>query len=239
MIESNSREDNPGDPSSVRWSEPLVEVSVFLFLLVPSMVLSFFLVKRVEPGFPLVAFSAILRDLALASLVLFFVWRNGEPAARIGWSLHDTGREILLGVGLFVPFFFVVAWLGSLLQEAGLSSPSSPLPSFLAAHGAAEYVLAFFLVVIVAVTEETIFRGYLIHRLRTVTSSPTAAVVLSSAIFALGHGYEGTAGLVTVGVMGAIFALIYLWRGSLIAPIVMHFLQDLIGVLILPLLGLK
>lgn len=32
--------------------------------------------------------------------------------------------------------------------------------------------------------------------------------------FALGHGYEGSAGVVTVGVMGMVFALVYLWRGS-------------------------
>jgi membrane protease YdiL (CAAX protease family) len=59
-------------------------------------------------------------------------------------------------------------------------------------------------------------------------------VLLSSFIFSLGHGYEGTAGLATVGVMGAAFALVYLWRGSLVAPIVMHFLQDFIGIVLLP-----
>ncbi len=63
--------------------------------------------------------------------------------------------------------------------------------------------------------------------------------MLSSAIFAIGHGYEGSAGLVTVGVMGAIFALVYLWRGSLIAPMVMRFLQDFLGIVLLPLLGSK
>ncbi len=29
----------------------------------------------------------------------------------------------------------------------------------------------------------------------------------SSTVFAIGHGYEGSAGLVTVGLMGAVFAL--------------------------------
>jgi membrane protease YdiL (CAAX protease family) len=65
------------------------------------------------------------------------------------------------------------------------------------------------------------------------------AVVLSAVIFSLGHGYEGLAGVVTVGVMGLVFALIYLWRRSLVTPIVMHFLQDFISVVLLPLLGGK
>ena len=99
--------------------------------------------------------------------------------------------------------------------------------------------MASLLVIVVAIAEETMFRGYLILRLKAVTASPAAAVVLSAVIFALGHGYEGTAGVVTVGVMGLVFALIYLWRKSLIAPIVMHFLQDFISIILLPVLGIK
>jgi membrane protease YdiL (CAAX protease family) len=58
-------------------------------------------------------------------------------------------------------------------------------------------------------------------------------------IFSLGHGYEGTAGVITVGMMGIVFAPVYMWRKSLVAPIVMHFLQDFIGIVLLPLLGIR
>jgi membrane protease YdiL (CAAX protease family) len=92
---------------------------------------------------------------------------------------------------------------------------------------------------VVALAEETIFRRYLILRFEAVTASSAVAVVLSAVIFSLGHGYEGSAGVVTVGVMGLVFALIYLWRRSLVTPIVMHFLQDFISVVLLPLLGGK
>ncbi len=87
--------------------------------------------------------------------------------------------------------------------------------------------------------EETIFRGYLILRFREVTSNTAAAVLLSAVLFSLGHGYEGSAGVVTVGVMGLVFALVYLRRRSLVAPMVMHFLQDFIGIVLVPLLGLR
>ena len=100
-------------------------------------------------------------------------------------------------------------------------------------------LLAGFLVVVVAICEEVIFRGYLILRLSEVTRSTAAGVLLSAFIFSLGHGYEGSAGVVTVGVMGLIFAVVYLWRGSLIAPMVMHFLQDFIGIVLTPILRHK
>jgi membrane protease YdiL (CAAX protease family) len=59
---------------------------------------------------------------------------------------------------------------------------------------------------------------------------------LSAVVFSLGHGYEGAAGVVTVGAMGFALALVYLWRRSLAAPITMHFLQDFIAVILAPLL---
>ena len=90
---------------------------------------------------------------------------------------------------------------------------------------------------VVAFAEETIFRGYLMLRFRGITASAGWAVVISSVVFSLGHGYEGSAGMISVGVLGAIFAIVYLWRGSLVAPMVMHFLQDFIGIVVMPLLG--
>ncbi len=225
-----------GRPSRI---EQLVEVSVFLLLIVPSMALSFFVVKRGDLNFMLTAFSTILRDLGLVSLILFFMWRNGEPLDWIGWTSREDWKDIALGVLLFIPVFFGTGLVERVLQAGGLSTPSTPLPSFLAAKGPAESLLASLLVMVVAVAEETIFRGYLILRLQAVMASPAAAVVLSAAIFSLGHGYEGSAGVVTVGVMGLAFALIYLWRRSLVAPMVIHFLQDFMGIVLLPMLGMK
>ena len=219
--------------------EQAVEVAVFLFLIAPFMVLSLFVVRRGNLSFVLAAVATIFRDLGLVSLILFFLWRNGENVERIGWSFRRAGREAALGASLFIPFVFGAPLLDRILLRLGLSRPATPTPSFLAASGAAEFLLAAVLVAVVAVAEETIFRGYLLLRLQTLLRSPALAVLLSSVIFSLGHGYEGAAGLVTVGVMGAVFAVIYLWRRSLVAPIVMHFLQDFLSIVLLPLLGVK
>jgi len=217
----------------------LVEVLTFLFLIVPSMALSFFAVRQGSMSFELVACSTILRDLALVGLVAFFLWRNNEPLSRIGWNFQTAWTEIALGAALFLPMLLATNFLDQLLQAAGLSTPSTPLPKFLTAKGWMEFALAFLLVVVVAIAEETIFRGYLLLRFQTVTGSTAAAVLLSSIVFSLGHGYEGTAGVVTVGVMGLAFAVVYLRRRSLVAPIVMHFLQDFIGLIVVPLLNHK
>jgi uncharacterized protein len=219
--------------------EQAVEVAVFLFLIVPSMVLSLFAVRQGNLSFVLAAVATIFRDLGLVSLILFFLWRNGENVERVGWSLRHAGREAALGVALFVPFVFGATLLERGLLRVGLSRPATPLPSFLQARSAAELLLAVVLVAVVALAEETIFRGYLMLRFQAVLRGSARAVLLSSVIFSLGHGYEGSVGLVTVGVMGAVFAIIYLWRRSLVAPIVMHFLQDFLSIVLLPFLGMK
>lgn len=220
-------------------TQQFIEVLVFLFLIVPSMVLSFFFVRLGSMNFTFVAVSVIVRDLSLVTLVLYFLWRNGEPFQTIGWSLKNWEKEASLGLALFGPVFLGAGFLDDLLRQAGVPAPATPTPAFFQVQGAGEIVLAFFLVVIVALVEETIFRGYLLLRFRAAGSYPLSAAILSSVIFALGHGYEGTSGVITVGALGLVFALVYLWRGSLVAPMVMHFLQDFIGIVLPPLAGLK
>lgn len=217
--------------------EQLIEILVFLFLIVPSMILAYFSIQQRAIGFTLVALSTIARDLALVSLIAFFLWRDRQPVGRIGWSLRNVGQDLAIGVVLFVPSLILTSLLNRALQAAGLSGPSAP-PSFLTPHGPAQILLAFVLVVVVAFAEETIFRGYLILRFAVVTRSITWAILLSALIFSLGHGYEGGSGVVTVGVMGVIFALVYIWRRSLVAPATMHFLQDFLAIVLIPLLAL-
>jgi membrane protease YdiL (CAAX protease family) len=218
----------------------IFELLVFLFLIVPSMAITFFLpggpASAARSSFVFTAWATILRDLALMSLIFFFIWRNRESRKRIGWSLRNGWGDIPLGAVLFVLAAIVTGLVDQAVRKAGFSQPAVPLPHFLTARDIPQFVLAGFLVLVVAVAEETIFRGYLILRLKAATGSTAAAVLLSTCIFMLGHGYEGTAGMAAVGTLGLLLALVYVNRGSLAAPIAMHFIQDFIGVVIVPLL---
>jgi membrane protease YdiL (CAAX protease family) len=219
------------------WAKQLAEVSVFLFLIAPSLIFSFFAVKQAGLGFVPVSIFAMLRDLALISLILFFIRSNREHVRSIGWTFKNARREIALGIVLFVVFFFGAAFLESLLEAAGLSSPRIPPPSFVSPRGIPQTMLAFLMVVIVALSEETIFRSYLILRFKAITESSVWAILLSAFVFSLGHGYEGSAGVVTVGLMGVFLGVVYVWRKSLVAPIVIHFLQDFITIVVQSLVG--
>jgi len=214
--------------------EQLFEVLVFLLLIVPSLAFSFFIAPS-QGSFVLTAIATIVRDLGLLALVLFFVWRNGETLHRLGWTPRTFWLEVGIGLGLFIPFTLSAGLLQQALTRLGLTAPTE-MPAFLLPRGAGQIALALLLVAVVAVAEETIFRGYLLLRFNKVTRSLVAGVILSTAVFALGHGYEGSAGLTTVAYLGLVFAVVYIWRGSLVAPMVLHFLQDFLGIVLLPIL---
>ncbi len=219
--------------------EQSIEVLVFLFMIVPSVALSFFAIKAGTIDFVLTVVATIFRDLGLVALVLFFLWRNGERLADIGWSIRKRALDVVLGIVLFPLLVVGAGVLEDILHQMGFTSPATPLPALHPTPNIFHLVLGTVFVAVVAVSEETIFRGYLVLRFKNTTRSVAGAVFLSAVVFSIGHGYEGTAGVITVGALGAVFALAYLWRKSLVLPVTLHFLQDFMSIVLLPLLSGK
>jgi membrane protease YdiL (CAAX protease family) len=209
----------------------VAELVVFLLLLLPGIVLAQ-VSSASGDTFVLASIGTILHDIALGALVLFFVWSSGRPISAVGWTTRHLGREIGLGVILYPAMLVALALVSLAVRAIGIdTSPSHP--GFLDPGTPAQVSLACVLVAVVAIAEETIFRGYLLLRLRELMGI-APAIAIASAVFAFGHTYEGLAGVLIVGVMGVVFALVYVWRKSLVAPIVMHALQDLLGIVIAP-----
>ena len=75
------------------------------------------------------------------------------------------------------------------------------------------------------ICEELLFRAYLIPWLDQALPI-WAAVILSSALFGLLHAYQGPAGIVRTGAVGLVMALIFVATGSILIPIVLHFVVD-------------
>jgi membrane protease YdiL (CAAX protease family) len=210
----------------------LIELGVFLLLIIPSMVLSFFSFQRgANPPFTVFALASMLQQSALLCLVLYFVWRNQEPFSRFGWSAKNLNTEALIGVGLYFPIAFGVGGLQVVLKKLGLQTLEG-IPGYLSPANTGEYGVAVALFTVVAVAEEGVFRGYLIRRLENLTGQAALAVAAAALIFCIGHGYQSLGGVVATFILGGVFGVIYLWRSSLVAPIVIHFLQNTVTVFI-------
>jgi membrane protease YdiL (CAAX protease family) len=203
----------------------LIEVTVFLFLVIPSTVIASLNRVQASMSFPALAAASIFQDLGLLGLVVFFVWRNGEGLASVGLRWAQPVREALLGIVFFFPALGGVSLLLGGLRRVGMDVPEAP-PSYLTPEGDAQSALAVLLLLVVAVSEEVLFRGYLLLRFRQLTKKVSVAVILSILFFSVGHLYEGIAGVIGVALLGLIYAVVYVWRGSLMMPIVMHFMHN-------------
>jgi membrane protease YdiL (CAAX protease family) len=96
-------------------------------------------------------------------------------------------------------------------------------PSFLhslisaqAAHRAGPKGIAGVLLLVVAqaadgFSEELVMRAYLIVRLERLLSSRSLAVVVTTAIFASYHVYQGTLGTISAAIIGLINAIVFCW----------------------------
>jgi membrane protease YdiL (CAAX protease family) len=148
---------------------------------------------------------------------------------------NNLKKDIYQGIILFPPFYLSVILLLHLLTREGFSHMGR-IPSPLIPRNALEIVEGLLMVMVVAMTEEIIFRGYLLTRLIEITGNSTAGILISSLLFALGHVYEGTAGVATIFYIGVIFSLLFLKKKNLTVNIVLHFLIDFIPIVLRPIL---
>ena len=77
-------------------------------------------------------------------------------------------------------------------------------------------------------SEEIVYRGFLLWYLAAFTNLVMAGAV-STVLFAVGHSYQGTTGVVRTGMVGVVFLIVYWISNSLWPAIALHVLQDVFG----------
>ncbi len=69
---------------------------------------------------------------------------------------------------------------------------------------------------------EELQRAFLLRRFEQHLGGPLVGVIVVSIAFGLGHYPQGWDAVIATGVLGAIWAIVYLRRRSSVAPIVSH-----------------
>lgn len=92
--------------------------------------------------------------------------------------------------------------------------------------------------VIAAFGEEFFFRGYLMNRLaRLLGNSRTSwmiALIISSTIFGIAHGYQGISGMITTGVVGLFLGLVFMQnKNNLVVGMLVHGIYDTYGIILI------
>jgi membrane protease YdiL (CAAX protease family) len=165
--------------------------------------------------------------LALGVLVL---WRTeGRDFARLGLDLRP-GPGFWLGGGLAV--LACLYLVGQLIvvtrSRARLREVTRQIESvrIMIPRSAREARAFDALSITAGVCEELLYRGFLMAYFGALFGT-WAAVGLSTAAFALGHVYQGRAGVGKTGAVGLVMAGLVVLTGSLWAPMLLHAVIDL------------
>ena len=181
--------------------------------------------------------------IAIYGSTIAFQWiLSGLTAWRCvarGWSLASLGialadRRAAIGIGL------ALAWTLALVQfvafrQLGRVAPErrgrlADIAQKLMPQNLIEALPFVALVCTVSVCEEFLYRGFVFAAfLRVFGGSAMAAIFGSSILFGVGHFYQGRRGIANTFVLGAIFAGVRFWTGSLAPSILAHLAVDLVA----------
>lgn len=152
---------------------------------------------------------------------------------QLGLRWPDRSPEVLaVALGVFVLAALVLS-TGIARTSARRQPQTGPMgsPSVIALVPRTAVERRWF--ALVAVTagwcEEILYRGFFLAVVVAVfPATPDPVLVVVSAVaFGLAHAYQGTVGIITTGVLGAILAYLYVGTGTLFAPILVHAAIDL------------
>ena len=124
-----------------------------------------------------------------------------------------------------------IARLTGKLPDVSLFAPLAGNVHFLLISLAVAWTLA-------AVGEEFVYRGYLLTRIaRGLGDTPRVwlgALAVTTILFGVGHRYQGASGMISAGLGGLAFGLLYLATGrNLWVAVIAHGTMDTLGFLLL------
>ncbi len=187
------------------------------------------------PGVPTLAFLAITQlgdTVLLVTLMVLLTRARGESVAPLWRGARPPSGEIRLGL-LLVPLVFVL--VGGALALAGWLAPrlhnvtENPFAALL--DTPARVAVMAVVVVLAGGVREELQRAFLLRRFEAHLGGRVAGVVLLSCAFGAGHYLQGWDVALATGLAGAFWAVLYLRRGSVVAPVVSHAAFDLVQVL--------
>jgi membrane protease YdiL (CAAX protease family) len=164
-----------------------------------------------------------------AAVVFILVFWEKLPLSSIGLR-RPTWMTLLWGIAgaiaVRIVASIVLVFYARLLGASTLHNFAHDL-GLAMKLGAMPFGFIILLSVRAAVTEEILYRGYVIERLGAVTGSRILAAGVSLVAFTLAHlGAWDLTYLIVVAPIGLVLTAQYLWRRDLAANICTHFLTD-------------
>jgi membrane protease YdiL (CAAX protease family) len=180
----------------------------------------------------IIVLTSVVKPLS-ALLVLLWAWRSHTPWREIGY-VRPKSWIGTLAVGIVFGCAFKLLMKAIVMPLLGAPA-INPAYHYLVGNRAALPGILFTMIVGAGFGEETIFRGYLFERLGklfgTGAGAKVSIVLLTSAVFALGHYSNlGLPGVEQATITGLVFGTIFAVTGRIWMVMCAHAAFDLTAV---------
>ena len=179
-----------------------------------------------SPGHLSLKFVLILSlgDTALLTALMVFITKaHGESVRSLWLGRGPVKPEVIRGL-LLIPVVFIVVVV--LLNVVRLAAPwlhnveTNPLEELATTPG--EAALFAVVAIVAGGVREELQRAFLLRRFELHLGGAIMGVIVLSVAFGLGHIVQGWDAVITTGVLGAFWAVVYLRRRSAVAPLISH-----------------
>lgn len=197
--------------------------------------------ERQEMSAGLLLANVALSQGLFAGVLLAAAWYTRIPLAALGIGTGVTGFETAsIGVGFGIGLYLASETGGVVAGRLGFEYDER-LRELLAPDSAGEWAVLLGLVLpIIAFFEEFLFRAALIGAVVAGYGvSPWLLAVISSVLFALGHGAQGRTGVIVTGSLGLVLAGAFVLTGSLLVVVVAHYVVNALEFVIHEALGIE
>lgn len=166
-------------------------------------------------------------ELALVWFVVIGVRARGHTLLDVVGRRWRTASDALIDLLWAAGAAAFLRFLGPLLFQ--LLGRWNTATGFLLPKSASESVVWIAVSVAAGLCEEIVYRGYLQRQLWSLTRNLPAALILQSAIFGLGHIYQGWKPALVTALFGLVFGLVAALRRSIIPGAIAHAAVDVIA----------
>jgi membrane protease YdiL (CAAX protease family) len=169
--------------------------------------------------FPLALVDAVV----LVTLIVALLLAHGENLREVFLGHRRVFGEAVLGVWL-VPLVFGL--VTALLLTLRAVTPwlhnveRNPMEDLI--DSGPEAAMFAIVAIVAGGMREEIQRAFILHRFEQYLGGKWLGLVVFSLVFGVGHALQGWDAAITTAVLGAVWGLVYLWRKSIVAPVVSH-----------------
>ncbi len=191
------------------------------------------MLKHVKVDFNLLLLPAenLLR-VGLVVTCLILGWVSGLSREQLGWVSHTPVTDVAIGLGVGLAVQVTLNALTNwAIERFGPHIYSPQVILSVLPRNRDEWALILLALFPAVLVEELLFRSLLLGGFAPVLPVPVL-VVSTAFLFGWMHSPQGRLGVVMTAVVSLLLAGLFLWRGSLLPPLVAHYVVNLLQLIV-------